>query len=134
MKPIMDQMRRLNRRTDSGQTMVEFALAVTLLFLLLFGIIQWGFIFAARLAVRKAAAEGARQAIIFTNANALVSLTRLKVAPILDPTRATATLGTTNMAGTNAVTMTVRYQLRLIFPYVVPGPNPYPLSATVIMQ
>jgi len=43
-----------------GQTLVEFALAAPLLFLLLLGIIQYGLIFSASLTLRHAAQVSSR--------------------------------------------------------------------------
>ena len=56
-------MNRL-RKNESGQTLVEFALIASLLFLILFGIIEFGRIFHAYLVVTSAAREGARKAAI----------------------------------------------------------------------
>jgi Flp pilus assembly protein TadG len=52
------------RRNESGQTLVEFALIASLLFLVLFGIIEFGRIFHAYLVVTSAAREGARKAAV----------------------------------------------------------------------
>lgn len=52
------------KQKNSGQTLVEFALVLPLLLLLLFGIIEFGRIFQAKLVVTSAAREGARRAIV----------------------------------------------------------------------
>jgi len=52
------------KQKDSGQTLVEFALVLPLLLLLLFGIVEFGRIFHAKLVVTSAAREGARKAVV----------------------------------------------------------------------
>jgi Flp pilus assembly protein TadG len=49
---------------ESGASLVEFALLAPLLFLLLFGIIEFGWLFAQNLDVRHGAREGARLAAV----------------------------------------------------------------------
>lgn len=51
-------------KSQRGQALVEFALILPLLLLLVFGIIQFGFIFHAYLTVNEAAREGARLAAV----------------------------------------------------------------------
>jgi hypothetical protein len=60
-------MKRRDR--ESGQSLVEFALVVPLLFLLLFGSIEFGRVFHAHLVITSAAREGARKAIVTSNEN-----------------------------------------------------------------
>ncbi len=50
-------------RSSSGQSLVEFVLVVPILFLLLFGIMEFGRYFYTRLTLRQAVAEAARYAI-----------------------------------------------------------------------
>lgn len=50
-------------RSTSGQSLVEFVLVVPLLFLLLFGIMEFGRYFYTRLTLREAVAEAARYAV-----------------------------------------------------------------------
>lgn len=52
----------MRRRPDRGAAAVEFALVVPILFLILFGIIDYGLWFADSIAVRQSSAEGARRA------------------------------------------------------------------------
>jgi len=52
------------RKRESGQTLVEFALVVPLLFLLLFGSVEFGRVFHAYHVVTSAAREGARAAAV----------------------------------------------------------------------
>lgn len=65
-------MRRGCRRprvgTERGAAAVEFALVVPLLLLLVFGIIQYGYMLSFRQALSQAAAEGARAAAVAPSA------------------------------------------------------------------
>ena len=110
---------RFTRR--EGSNLVEFALTLPLLALLLFAIIQYGFLFAAHITLRNAASVGARAAVISTNNNSPALLAKAACGPMLDSTKANAVLGQTNVAGAQAWTMTVSYDVPLIIPFVVPG-------------
>lgn len=125
------------RKRNGGQTLVEFAIAVVLLALLLFGIIQYGFIFGAYITVRNASAVGARQAVIDTNQAETAA--RDALSPMLSKANppATVALTQTNVAGVNAQSMTVTYDLPLIIPWVVIGsstPTSVTLRATTVMR
>lgn len=56
--------RTLVRRGDRGAAAVEFALVAPLLLLLVFGIIQYGYMLSFRQAISQGAADGARAAAI----------------------------------------------------------------------
>jgi Flp pilus assembly protein TadG len=56
---------RGRRPNDGGQSLVEFALVLTPLFLILLGIIQFGFIFNAYITITNATREAAREATIY---------------------------------------------------------------------
>lgn len=58
-------IRSLDRRAGRGQSLVEFALILTPLFLILLGIIQFGFIFNSYVTMTNAAREGARIGTIY---------------------------------------------------------------------
>ncbi len=61
----MDVMRTLGRKTDRrGTASVEFALVLPLLLALLFGIIEFGFLFKDQLSIQQSAREGARVAAV----------------------------------------------------------------------
>ncbi len=58
-------MRRgLNLRKENGQALVEFALVAPLLFLILFGIVQFGIAYKNSLALTDAVRAGARKASV----------------------------------------------------------------------
>jgi Flp pilus assembly protein TadG len=52
------------KRTEEGAAAVEFAIIVPVLVLLLFGIIDFGFLFNDYISVRQGAREGARLAVV----------------------------------------------------------------------
>jgi len=58
------QARALDRRRSSGAAAVEFALVSGVLFLLVFGIIQYGLFFNDSLSTRQGVREAARQAVV----------------------------------------------------------------------
>ena len=58
------------RRDQRGAAVVEFALASTVLLVLLFGIITYGYVLSFKQALTQAAAEGARKAAVSTAATA----------------------------------------------------------------
>ena len=132
-------MNKLHRK-QSGQSLVEFALTLPLLALLLFGIIQYGLIFAAVITVRTASAVGARYAVVGTpSTNSVVAVATGAVAPLLVANNATATVNMNATVGgtSGAKSVTVSYNLPLIIPFVVPGKtagSTLALSATTVMR
>ena len=125
----------------SGQSLVEFALTLPLLALVLFGICQYGLIFAAIITVRNASAVGARYAVIGTPSVASVqAVATAAVGPMLNVNNVTgvtvdpnATVG----SASGAKSVTVNYSLPLIIPFVVPGKtagSTLALSATTVMR
>ncbi len=63
------------RHATQGQALVEFALIAPLLFLLLFGIIQFGFLLAGQVGMTNAAREAARYASPVGSANYMAQAT-----------------------------------------------------------
>ena len=57
------------RKSERGATMVEFAIIALLLFTLIFGIIEFGWIFNGYVTLTSAVREGARQAIVVKDKN-----------------------------------------------------------------
>jgi Flp pilus assembly protein TadG len=111
-------------RRRSGSQLVEFALVIPVLLVALFGICQYGFIFADYITLRNASAAAARQDMINSNNNHQLAsaLAKATVSPLLNPASVTFTPGITNLAsGGNAQVITLTYPLRLIIPYIVPG-------------
>ena len=139
--------RALSLRGEEGSELVEFALVLIPLALFLFGIIQWGLIFAANMTLRNASVIAARYATLGPTNQVTQAQVRDKakqaVAPLLDPDVATATVNLTNVAigsttGSTGTSVRVDYNLRLIIPWVVLGTNVsnghIALSATTVMR
>jgi Flp pilus assembly protein TadG len=61
---VRTQQRKFQRKSESGQTMVEFALILPTLAILLFGVIQFGIAFNNYLTVTDAVRAGARQGAV----------------------------------------------------------------------
>lgn len=71
------------RRSDKGASLVEFALVAPLLFLLLFGIVEFGWLFFQNINVRQGAREGARLAAVAYGAD--TSALSAEVLARMDP-------------------------------------------------
>ncbi|HXI84382.1 MAG TPA: TadE/TadG family type IV pilus assembly protein [Verrucomicrobiae bacterium] len=139
--------RRAPGRGESGHHLVEFALVVPVLALLLCGICQYGFIYAASMTVRNATMTAARYAILsVTNIPTIGQVQDFAehaVAPMLDPTLATATVNTNVTVGGvgGATSVQIQYDLPLVIPWVLRvarGTNApvssISLTATTIMR
>lgn len=60
-------MKRLTRiRQEDGQGVVEFGLAIPLVLIMLLGILEFGWLFNAKITLTSAAREGARVAVVST--------------------------------------------------------------------
>jgi len=105
--------------TDSGSSMVEFAVIVPVFAFLIFGVIQFGLILSAYITVRNASAIGARCAAI--SGPACVAQAQDAVGPMLKPNLASATVSNAVVGGENAFQVEVQYPLPLLIPFVVPG-------------
>lgn len=123
-------------KTEKGASMVEMAVALPVFMAILFGIIQWGFIFAANITVRNAAAVGARAAALYGGQNqSAVQAAVLNSLVPLPPSGLSSVNYSGGGAGTDQ-TVTVNYSLALFFPFVVPGhiSGQKAITATSIMR
>jgi Flp pilus assembly protein TadG len=126
-------------RRQEGAAAVEFAIVASLLFMLIFGIIDFGFAFHAWNNTANAAREGARRAAVDDNTTAIIARTQ-QAARTLDPTKLTVSLecdfeadgswgscgdGSALEAG-DLVRVNVDYAYDLITPFgsFVPGMGP----------
>lgn len=91
----------MTRRRDQGQALPEFALVVPIFFLVLFGVIQMGFLFAGQNGLSNAAREAARYASTLPNPDTTVA-------------------GSCAAAGTNAKTVYDRL-VAVNLPQYIPG-------------
>lgn len=83
-------------RDQSGTAAVEFAFVLMLLLSILFGIVAFGFQFAARIALSYAVAEGGRSAVagltsVERQTRAVAAINRVlnSFSPLIDPAKAT---------------------------------------------
>lgn len=86
-------------RDRSGTVAVEFAFVLVLFLSILFGIIAFGFQFAARIALSYAVAEGGRSAVAGltsverqSRATATINRVLTSFSPLIDPGRATVSV------------------------------------------
>jgi len=136
--------RRASGEGESGQSLVEFAMVLLPLALLLCGICQYGFIYAANMTIRNATVIAARYATLSTTniptTDQIQDFAKQAVAPMLNPALATAIVDTNvTVGGANwATSVRIQYDLPLIIPWVVYGTNipgsSLSLSATTIMR
>jgi len=108
--------RRFLRRDDHrqrGAAIVEFAVVLPLLLTILFGIIEFGYVFMVRQTLQHAAREGCRLAILQTSVEPYANVTG-RVAEIMATTNASTyqlqMSHATDAAPVESVTLTVPYQ------------------------
>jgi len=116
-------------------------MALPLLALLLFGIIQYGFIFGAYITLRNASAVAARHAILQSptpTQTSIENVARGAIQPMLSPANlASVSITSVDVAGQPATNVTLVYNMPLIVPFVVPGKTAgasLTLTATTIMR
>lgn len=127
-----DQVRKLRKR-ETGQSLIEFAMTLPLLALLLFGIIQYGFIFNAYMSLRHGMHVAARAASLPSPTNDVKSVACGAITPMLDCARlGNVTSSQVTIGGVSAVRVDGSYGLPLIVSFVVPGSvgNTYTLTAS----
>jgi len=134
---------RISSRRQAGSSLVEFSLVALPLFVLLFGIIQFGFIFAAYMTVRNATVVTARWATLGpTNQHSVAEIqdfARLQVKPMLNPNNVSDVIVSQTNVTVNVTNTSVeiQYNLRLIIPWAAHGtnaPGSYLIKATSIMR
>lgn len=100
-------------RGESGQSMVELAICLPLLLLLVFGIIDFGWLFYNKMGVENASREGARYAIVNSTSGTLTSaVTTLAKDLCMGGDDTTVTV---SISGKNA-TVTVIKQVKVLTP------------------
>ena len=129
---------------SKGSSLVEFALTLPLLALMLFGIIQYGFIFGAYVTIRNASSVGARYATLSTpvpTIDQIKAVSRGALSPMLssNTSASTVTVDTNTTVGGvgGAKSVKIDYPLGLIIPFVVPGKTgggSLTISATAYMR
>lgn len=127
------------RKTEQGQAMVEMALVLPILILIVFGIIEFGRIFNAKLIVTNASREGARYASVNGNAVTDTQITNVikNYTPSLEPTKVDprVSLGQSQRIRGAAVTVTVYYPVQIVAPVISAFTgNPYKVYGQTTMR
>jgi len=108
---------RIRFRSEKGQTMVEFAIALPILCLILFAVIQFGIVFNNYIALTDAARAGARKAAVSrqTSDPAGACVTAIKNSSGLDQSKLGATCSSSwQRAADVTATATYPYSISLL--------------------
>lgn len=108
-------LRRCGRNRDGhrarGAAIVEFAVVLPLLLTILFGIIEYGWVFMVRQTLQTAAREGCRTAVLQSTQSPYQEVLD-RVSQVMSPTGLTYTVNMTHASGASpieTVTVTVPY-------------------------
>lgn len=107
-------------RDEKGQAMVELALVVPILLLLIFGVIEYGRIYGAYLAVTNGSREGARVATVGATDLGITDEVKARTEAMkLDSTKLTVTITPTegNRARGASVSVEVTYPVPMYDPF-----------------
>ena len=120
-------------RGRRGAALVEFAIAVPLLFLILFGIIEFGAAFDKKISLNQGVREGARQAVVgnYTTAN-LVTYTKGRIG--LDATKTKVRVQVGSTAVGQPVTICSSYTLDSLTGVISPFLGGRELQSKVTMR
>ncbi len=123
-------------RDQQGQALLELALALPILLLLIFGIIQFGIIFLDNQVINQAAREGVRVgAVGGSDAEILATVERItdnldsaRLQVLIDPADGERRRG-------DSLKVEVHYSVPIMLPVIGELiPNPYPLTAITVMR
>ncbi|WP_419955714.1 TadE/TadG family type IV pilus assembly protein [Neobacillus niacini] len=118
-------------KSESGQSLVEFALVLPLLVVLLFGIIDFGRIFHAYLTIDHAGREAARAASIGKDE------TNIKNVAVTQGTSIGLTSGQVNVASGSSgadATITITYPINFLTPVIGDIVGSITLKDTTVMR
>jgi Flp pilus assembly protein TadG len=125
---------RILMKSESGQSLVEFALIVPLLILLLFGIVDFGRIFHAYLTIDHAGREAARAASIGKDDTQVKSTAVTDAVGIsLTTDRVVISPNGTRVSG-NDVSITITYPITFLTPVIGSIVGPITLEDTTVMR
>ena len=110
--------------------MVEAALILPLLFLLIFGMVEFGRAYNAKVTVTHAAREGVRELALHNDPDAAVAVATA-TATSLDPLSMTFTPGSCTVDG-DPVEFTVSYEFDMSIPFF--GQDTLNLESTAVMR
>lgn len=124
--PVESKLGRVERmRGERGQTLVEFVLVAPVLFMILFGIVQFGIAFKDSMVVTDSVRAGARKAAVSRAALDPVAAAKqavMSAAGDLDSTKLKVVVSSTWTAGdTVTVTATYPYTINLLGIVVASG-------------
>jgi Flp pilus assembly protein TadG len=132
MKSQQAIQRFLHRRragNEDGAALVEFAIVLSLLVILVFGIIEFGRAYNTQVTLTHATREGVRVLAITQDADAAKSAT-VNAAPNLDPSQISIT--TTECSPGYPTTLVATYPFFLSIPLV--GERTLTLNSTAVMR
>jgi Flp pilus assembly protein TadG len=114
---------------DDGAALVEFALVLTLLVMITFGIIEFGRAYNAQVTLTHATREGVRVLAITGDSGAAIDATR-GAAPSLDPAQMSVT--TSDCSPGYPTELSASYPLAINIPFF--GAQTLTLDATAVMR
>lgn len=123
-------------RDQRGQALLELALALPILLLLIFGIIQFGIIFLDNQIINQAAREGVRVGAVGGN-DAEILKTVERITNNLDKARLQVLINPTygERKRGDSLKVEVHYSVPIMLPVIGDLlPNPYPLTAITVMR
>lgn len=106
-------------KQEKGQALVEFAIILPVLLLLIMGILQFGMMLNAYLAIENAAREGARTGIAGSS-DAEIRQSIISISPSLDSENLNVTItpDETNRKSGDTLTVSVAYSYKLTVPII----------------
>ena len=133
---MKETMKRSQIRDERGQALVEMALVLTILLFLLTGIVEFGRVLSAQLAVSHASREGARVGVVGA-ADDLINQRAREAAGTLETDRVCITvspLPNERMRGTQ-LTVRVEYPVDIVMPFMNKIlPDPYWVRGATTMR
>jgi hypothetical protein len=119
-------------RSDRGAAAVEFAIVSLMLLSLLLGIIEFGFIFQAQIAITNAAREGARMATVGQYNSAVVVQRAAPVTPVTVTAKVNGAAGDPNTATSG---QEIQIDVSHAWDWkVLPFPGTTPLHGRAVMR
>lgn len=128
------------RKKEGGQALVELALLIPILLIIIFGIVEFGRVFHAHLAVSHASREGARIGVVVGGAGTADSDIKERVMSSavslnLSEDNIEITPSLSSRSRGSALTVEVSYQVPLYTPFIGDLiPNPFPIRGSTTMR